>query len=64
TRRIEDMLNPSISDLARLYGNSTPEELFEYICRITDDTGRDYSSIIHGRCLPHSAVRELKSKQN
>ncbi|POW55637.1 hypothetical protein C3408_17180 [Candidatus Pantoea alvi] len=30
-------------------------------CQITDDSGRNYSSIIYGRCLRHSVKHELKS---
>lgn len=44
-----------------LHECSTSGEPFQCCCQITDDTGRSYSSIIGGRCLPHSAMKELKS---
>lgn len=49
---------------AKFYEDTTSGEPFQCICKITDDTDRDYSSIIYGRCLPHSVVRELKSTRN
>lgn len=48
----------------KLYEDTTSGEPFQCTCKITDDTDRDYSSIIFGRCLPHSAIRELKSTRN
>lgn len=41
----------------------TSGDPFKCLCQITDDRGRDYSSIIYGRCLPHSARRELRSNR-
>lgn len=49
---------------AKLYEDTILGEPFQCTCKITDDTERDYSSIIYGRCLPHSVVRELKSTRN
>ncbi|EAA8388585.1 hypothetical protein OZ379_003129 [Salmonella enterica] len=46
---------------AWLHECSTLGEPFKCGCQIIDDTGRSYSSIIDGRCLPHSVMRELKS---
>ena len=48
---------------AQLHECSTLGDPFQGCCRIIDDTGRRYSSIIYGRCLPHSAVKELKSNR-
>lgn len=39
----------------------TSGEPFQCCCKITDDTGRVYTSIRYGRCQPHSRVNELKS---
>ncbi|HGY8407389.1 TPA: hypothetical protein ACNTEZ_005223, partial [Escherichia coli] len=44
-----------------LHECSTLGEPFQCCCQITDDTGRNYSSIIGGLCLPHSVMKELKS---
>ncbi|GEM_PF-381473 len=44
-----------------LHECSTSGEPFQCRCRIIDDSGHDYSSIIYGRCLPHSIEKELKS---
>ncbi len=49
---------------AKFYEYTTSGEPFQCTCKITDDIDRDYSSIMYGRCLPHSAVRELKSTRN
>ncbi|MBY4840283.1 hypothetical protein [Pantoea sp. DY-5] len=49
---------------AKLYEDTNSGEPFQCTCKITDDTDRDYSSIVSGRCLPHSVVRELKSTRN
>jgi len=49
---------------AKLYEDTTSGDLFQCTCKITDDIDRDYSSIMYGRCLPHSVVRELKSTRN
>lgn len=49
------------AEQAKLYEYTTSGELFQCTCQITDDTGHDYESLIYGRCLPHSVVRELKS---
>lgn len=46
-----------------LHACSTFGEPFQCRCQITDDTGCSYSSIIGGRCLPHSVMKELKSTQ-
>ncbi|WP_152562854.1 MULTISPECIES: hypothetical protein [unclassified Serratia (in: enterobacteria)] len=46
---------------AQSYECSTSGEPFQCCCQIIDDTDRRYSSIIYGRCQPHSAVKELKS---
>ncbi|MCY0791981.1 hypothetical protein N0392_20175 [Morganella morganii] len=51
-------------EYAKLYENTTSGEPFQCTCKITDDNDRDYSSIMYGRCLPHSVVRELKSTRN
>ena len=55
--------NPD-AEQAQLYEFTTSGELFQCTCQITDDTGRDYSSIFYGRCLPHSVAQELKSTLN
>lgn len=49
------------AESARLHECLTLGEPFQCRCQIMDDTGRYYSSIIHGRCLPHSIVKELRS---
>ena len=49
---------------ARSFEHTTVGEPFQCTCQITDDLGRDYSSINYGRCLPHSVERELKSTRN
>ncbi|MHA6311172.1 hypothetical protein ACX3P5_08010 [Pantoea sp. S-LA4] len=41
----------------------TSGDPFKCLCQITDDRGSDYSSIIYGRCLPHSPARELRSNR-
>lgn len=41
----------------------TSGDPFKCLCQITDDSGCDYSSIIYGRCLPHSPARELRSNR-
>ncbi|WP_336749978.1 hypothetical protein [Pantoea vagans] len=48
----------------KLYEDTTSGKPFQCTCKITDDSDRDYSSIMYGRCLPHSVVRELKSTRN
>lgn len=40
---------------------STSGEPFRCYCQIIDDTGRSYSSIIYGKCKPHSTAKEMKS---
>ncbi|MBG5925759.1 hypothetical protein [Providencia rettgeri] len=40
---------------------SSSSEPFQCCCKIIDETGRCYSSIIDSQCQPHSAVKELKS---
>lgn len=52
------------AEQVKLYEYTTSGEPFQCTCEITDDTGRDYSSIIYGRCLPHSVAQELKSTRN
>lgn len=49
---------------SKLDEDTSSGEPFQCTCKITDDTDRDYSSIIYGRCLPHSVVRELKSTRD
>lgn len=41
----------------------TSGDPFKCLCQITDDGGCEYSSIIYGRCLPHSPERELRSNR-
>lgn len=45
----------------QLHDIPTLGEPFKCLCQIVDDNGRIYSSIIYGRCQPHSAARELRS---
>ncbi len=51
----------TIAEDAQLPGCPALGEPFKCVCQIIDDNGRFYSSIIYGRCLPHSTVRELRS---
>lgn len=55
---IDFNINAEHAQLSEYSSSGAP---FQCTCQITDDTGRDYFSIIYGRCLPHSAMRELKS---
>lgn len=58
--RITLDFDPAVED-AQLYDSPTSGEPFTSLCQIEDDNGRHYSSLICGRCKPHSAVRELRS---
>jgi len=55
--------NPNM-ELAQLYEYTTSGEPFQCTCQITSDAGRDYTSIIYGRCWPHAVAQELKSTRN
>lgn len=46
---------------SQLHERSGSGEPFQCCCRIIDDTGRSYSSIIYGKCKPHSTAEEMKS---
>lgn len=50
-----------LAESTQLHDSSTLGEPFKCRCQIIDDNGNLYSSAIYGRCLPHSAVRELRS---
>ncbi|EKM0364880.1 hypothetical protein ACRXLK_001027 [Cronobacter turicensis] len=60
---IEIDFNPNV-ELAQLYEYTTSGELFQCSCQITSDAGRDYTSIIYGRCWPHAIAQEFKSTRN
>lgn len=51
----------TIAEATQLLDSPTLGEPFKCLCQIVDDNGHLYSSVIYGRCLPHSAVRELRS---
>lgn len=46
---------------SQLHQCSISGEPFQCCCRIIDDTSRSYSSIIYGKCKPHSVAKELRS---
>lgn len=50
-----------IAEAPRLFDSPTLGEPFKCLCQIVDDNSHLYSSVIYGRCLPHSAARELRS---
>jgi hypothetical protein len=60
---IEIDFNPNV-ELAQMYEYSTGGETFQCSCKITSDTGQDYTSIIYGRCWPHTVAQEFKSTRN
>ncbi|HID4130035.1 TPA: hypothetical protein ACXE8V_000314 [Pluralibacter gergoviae] len=49
------------AESAWLHERATVGEPFQCHCQIIDDIGRSYSSVIGGRCLPHSAMKEIRS---
>ncbi|OJT44602.1 hypothetical protein BSR04_04670 [Serratia plymuthica] len=51
----------AIVEDSQLHNYPALGEPFKCYCQITDDNGRLYSSIIYGRCRPHSKVIELQS---
>lgn len=55
--------NPNV-ELAKLYEYTTSGEPFQCTCQITSDAGRDYTSIIYGRCWAHAVAHEFKSTRN
>lgn len=52
---VEDSLLPECS----AFGSP-----FSSLCQIIDDKGHIYSSLLYGRCLPHSPLREWRSTRN
>lgn len=57
---IDFYTNDNAAQSAECHTSGDP---FKCVCQITDDRGGDCSSIIYGRCLPHSPARELRSNR-
>ncbi|WP_146001003.1 hypothetical protein [Chimaeribacter californicus] len=51
----------TIDEAAQSVDSTVPGKSFKCLCQIIDDNGCFYSSVIYGRCLPHSTARELRS---